>query len=73
MATDSERLVRIETMTESLHNRLIGTEGNAGELSHIYGRIAKLENWRWWVMGIAVGGGALAGGALRAIAEAILK
>jgi len=70
--TDSERLAVIEETVVDMKKRLFGN-GQPGELSSVKSRLSKLENWRWWVMGIAVGCGVVVGGAGRAIAGALLK
>lgn len=70
--TDSERIAVIESVCISLRDRLVGAEGNGGELLSLHKRISKLENWRWWVMGIAVACGILVGGAGKSIAQALL-
>lgn len=77
--TDSERIAVIETTVTDIKQRLFGN-GQPGELDHLHtrvssvgNRVAKLENWRWWVVGIAVGLGVALGGTARAIAEALLK
>ena len=67
--TDSERLAVIESTVGRIEKRLFGTDGDRGEIGHLDYRITKLENWRWWVVGIAVGLGVAVGGAGRAIAN----
>lgn len=73
MPADSERLAVIESIVTNLSHRLIGMDGNGGELDSLHRRIGKLENWRWWVVGIAVGLGVALGGAGKALAEALFK
>lgn len=70
--TDSERLAVIEEVVTRTDHRLFGN-GQPGEISSIKGRIAKLENWRWWVVGVAVGLGIALGGSIRPIVEAFAK
>jgi hypothetical protein len=60
--TDSERLVAIETTVRRIDLNLFGADGNEGKLGIFDKRITKLENWRWWVMGVAVGAGGIIGG-----------
>lgn len=64
---DSDRLTRIETTLNLLSSRLLGNDGNGGELDSLHRRVGKLENWRWWVVGIAVGLGVAVGGAGKAL------
>lgn len=66
--TDSERIVAIETTVTDIKHRLLGN-GQPGEIDHLHERInahgrriSKIENWRWWLMGIGLGIG-MAGGA----------
>lgn len=71
--TDSERLAVIERVVTLLSDRLVGTDGNGGELDSLHRRVGKLENWRWWVVGIAVGLGIALGGVGKAIADSLIK
>lgn len=59
--TDGERLAVIETTVLDIKVRLFGGDGQAGELSSLRDRVAKLENWRWYVVGIGVGAGVTIG------------
>lgn len=66
--TDSEQITAIaaevaviKSTVISLDKRLFGN-GQPGHIESIYKRLAKLENWRWWVVGVAVGAGMFAGG-----------
>lgn len=67
-----ERLARIETMVEEIYHRLFGN-GQPGELDRLNSRVGKLENWRWWVMGIAVGAGIACGYGLNGLLQALAK
>jgi anti-sigma-K factor RskA len=58
-ALESSVHVLTEVVSRVEH-RLFGN-GQPGELSALKSRITKLENWRWYVCGIAVGLGAFAG------------
>ena len=78
--TDSERIavieeivVRLEKSTERFERRLFGNSdsGELGEINHLDARITKLENWRWWVVGIAVGLGFAGGGTIMHIIESV--
>ena len=80
--TDSERIavieeivVRMEKSTERFERRLFGNSdsGELGEINHLDARITKLENWRWWVVGIAVGLGFTAGGFGHKVIEVFAK
>ena len=69
--TDSERLAAIETSLNNIEKRLFGN-GQPGELEQLHERInahgkrvSSLENWRWWLTGVAVGVGTLLGYILR--------
>lgn len=76
--TDTERLVAIETTVNDIKLRLLGN-GQPGEIDKLHARIngigkrvMKLENWRWWVVGIAVGLGVAMGVGLRDISEKLV-
>ena len=69
--TDSERLVAIETTVRRIDLNLFGADGNEGKLGSLDSRVSKLENWRWWVMGIAVGSGAIIGGLVGKVLAAV--
>ena len=57
---DSKQLaVLVEVVTRREH-RLFGN-GKEGVIDEHAGRISKLENWRFWVVGIAVGAGMVLG------------
>ncbi len=71
--SDSERLMAIETTVRDIKARLFGDDGEGGRLGSYEERITKLENWRWWVVGIAVGLGMAVGGAGKQLLAAILK
>ena len=45
-----ERLAVIETIVGRMEQRLFGN-GQAGELSHIKGRITRLEQFKWKLLG----------------------
>ncbi len=60
--TDSERLAVIESIVMRMDRRLFGRDGDMGEVDRLDVRVTALENWRWWLVGIAVGMG-FAGGA----------
>ena len=78
--TDGERLAVIESIVVKLEPRLFGGDGEGGAFARLEKRlmgldkrVTKLENWRWWVMGIAVGVGFVLGGWVqKAIAAGIL-
>ena len=70
--TDSERLASMETTLDDIKHRLFGN-GRPGHIDGIYNRLSKLENWRWWVVGIAVGAGVVLGGYGHAAIEAMTK
>jgi hypothetical protein len=77
--TDSERIASIETSVVNIEKRLFGN-GQPGDIGMIHERItlqgkriAKLENWRWWVVGVAVGAGVVGGAGLHKIVEAIAR
>jgi len=60
---DKERLARVETTLMNIDKRLFGN-GQPGHIDQIHTRIsesnkriASLENWRWWVMGLGIGTG----------------
>ena len=77
--TDSERLAAIETSLNNIEKRLFDNiekrlfgNGQPGELEQLHERInahgkrvSSLENWRWWLTGVAVGVGTLLGYILR--------
>lgn len=79
--TDSERIavieeviLRMEKSNARFEHRLFGRDGEEmGEINHLDARITRLENWRWWLLGLAVGIGIVAGGYGHAIAEALTK
>lgn len=71
--SDSERLAVIEAILKSINLRLFGRDGDGGVIEHLDKRVAKLENWRWWVIGIAIGAGAATGGLASHVIEAIIK
>lgn len=71
--SDSERLAIIETTITILSHRLLGDDGNGGELDSLHKRVSRLENWRWWVVGIGIGAGAVIGWNGNAVARALLK
>lgn len=48
----------IRQTVERMDMRLFGN-GQKGEISGMKARILHLENWRYWVVGIAVGVGSL--------------
>jgi hypothetical protein len=73
MTTDSERLAVIEETVKEIKKRLFGEDIDEGEIGHIKARITRLENWRWWVVGIAVGLGVTVGGFGKSLLESILK
>lgn len=76
--SDSQKLASIEALLESMDHRLFGN-GQPGEIDRLHGkigkvdaRVTKLENWRWWVVGIGVGLGVATGAGLRSIAEHLI-
>ncbi len=62
--TDSQKLAVIEDAVARIELRLFGRDGNRGIVDELDIRITKLENWRWWVVGIAIGLGAASGAGL---------
>lgn len=58
----------LTAQVESLDHRLFGN-GQPGIIDGMFKRIGKLENWRWYVMGVAVGLGGVIGAALMHAAE----
>ena len=71
------RLAVIETTVLEIKHRLLGN-GQPGEIQLIHERVngqgrrlSKLENWRWWVVGIAVGLGFAGGGTIMHIIESV--
>ena len=72
MRTDSERLAVVETIVKDLHHTLLGN-GQPGKIEQHERRIAKLENWRWWVLGILFGLGVALGAGGQHIIEAMGK
>lgn len=71
------RLAVIETTVIEIKHRLLGN-GQPGEIQLIHERVnghgrrlSKLENWRWWVVGIAVGLGFAGGGTIMHIIESL--
>lgn len=66
--------MRMEKSSERFERRLFGRDGEEmGEINHLDARITKLENWRLWVVGIAVGLGFIAGGFGHKIVEVFAK
>lgn len=59
--TDSQKLAVVEETVVRMEHRLFGRDGDRGVINELDIRITKLENWRWWVVGIAVGLGAASG------------
>lgn len=57
---DSLRLTVIETILTRMDHALFGN-GQPGAIRTMEHRILKLENWRWYVMGIAIGSGGIVG------------
>lgn len=70
--TDNAKIAVIEATLNILSDRLIGTDGNGGELNSLSKRIGDLEKWRWLVVGMAAGVGFITGGAVRAFAESLM-
>lgn len=54
------RLAVIERTVLDIHRRLYGN-GQPGEIQSLAGRIAALENWKWWLVGVGGGFGAFGG------------
>lgn len=71
--TDSDRLAVIESIVTRMDLHLFGDDGQGGKLNSFENRITKLENWRWWVVGIAVGLGMALGGVGQKLIAAVLK
>jgi len=71
--TDSERIAVIEEVVMRMDRRLFGRDGDMGEIQHLDSRITKLENWRWWVVGMALGLGFAAGGFGKQLIETLTK
>lgn len=51
--TDSQRLAVIERIVTDMRDRLFGDDVDEGEIGHLKARVAKLEQWRWWIVGVA--------------------
>jgi hypothetical protein len=77
--SDSERIAIIETIVKNLEHRLLGN-GKPGEVETLHSRlnahgkrIADLEHWRWWLLGIGLGIGLGSGAGIMKIIEAATK
>lgn len=53
--TDSQRLAVIESIVLDLRIRLFGRDQEAGVIGHLEARVATIEKWQRWIMGIGVG------------------
>ena len=69
--SDTERLAVIESIVTRMDRRLFGVDESMGELGQLDFRLTKLENWRWWLIGIGVGLGVGGGVGLAKILEAL--
>lgn len=69
---ENTELAVIKEVVLRLEHRLFGN-GQPGVIEEHSKRIAKLENWRWWVVGIAVGLGIALGAGGTHIIEAMSK
>lgn len=69
--TDGERLASIETTVKDIKERLFGEDQSNGVIGDLDTRLTKLENWRWWVVGMALGLGVAAGHSLTHFLEVL--
>ena len=71
--SDSNKLAVIESIVIRMDRRLFGVDGSMGEMDHLDARVTKLENWRWWLIGIGIGIGVGGGLGLSKMLEAFGK
>jgi hypothetical protein len=74
--SDSERIAYIEATVMNIEKRLFGN-GQPGEIDQLHERLnghgkrlAKMENWKWWLLGIGLGIGLGSGVGIVKILEA---